>query len=135
LLKKDAFRWGNEAQDAFDRLKAALLSAPVLVLPDFAKQFVVETDASACGLGAVLMQERHSISFISKALSPKQQALSVYEKELFSILMTVKQWPYYLITGPFIIRTDQRSLKHLLTQKVTTPLQHKWLPSLWVITT
>ena len=130
LLKKDAFRWGNDAQRAFEEHKSALSTAPVLALPDVTKTFVVETDASARGLGAVLMQEKHPISFISKALSAKQQALSVYEKELLAILMAVKQWHYYLISGPFTIRTDQQSLKHLLTQKVMTPLQHKWLAKL-----
>ncbi|KAJ0442289.1 putative nucleotidyltransferase, Ribonuclease H [Helianthus annuus] len=130
LLKKDAFKWGEEAQNAFERLKGALTSAPVLTLPDPAKQFVIETDASAGGIGAVLMQERHLVSFLSRALSPRQNALSVYEKELLAIMLAVKQWHYYLITGPFIIRTDQKSLKHLLTQKVTTPLQHKWLAKL-----
>ncbi|KAJ0803307.1 putative nucleotidyltransferase, Ribonuclease H [Helianthus annuus] len=130
LLKKDAFGWNEEAQLAFNQLKSALSSAPVLALPDFSKQFVIETDASAYGLGAVLMQDKHPISFISKALSPKQQVLSVYEKELLAILMAVKQWHYYLVTGQFLIRTDQQSLKHLLTQKVTTPLQHKWLAKL-----
>nr|GEX00394.1 gypsy/Ty3 element polyprotein, putative [Tanacetum cinerariifolium] len=120
LLKKDAFKWGYEAQRAFKELKSALTSAPVLALPDFSKQFVIETDASGYRLDAVLMQEHHPISDLSKALSPKQQTLSVYEKELLAILMAVKQWHYYLITRPFIIRTDQNSLKHLLAQKVTT---------------
>ncbi|KAD2394245.1 hypothetical protein E3N88_41222 [Mikania micrantha] len=130
LLKKDAFQWGREAQDALNRLKVALSSAPVLALPNFSKTFVVETDASACGLGAVLMQDHHPIAFISKALSAKQQTMSVYEKELLAIMMAVKQWHYYLIPHHFIIRTDQQSLKHLMTQKVTTPLQHKWLAKL-----
>ncbi|KAD6454805.1 hypothetical protein E3N88_09511 [Mikania micrantha] len=71
--------------------------------------------------GAVLMQEHHPIAFISKAISAKQQTLSVYEKELPVILMAVKQWHYYLILRPFIIKTDQRSLKHLLTQKLRMP--------------
>nr|GEU34614.1 transposon Ty3-I Gag-Pol polyprotein [Tanacetum cinerariifolium] len=78
----------------------------------------------------LLKTEQHPISFLSKALSPKQQTLSVYEKELLAILMAMKQWHYYLITGSFIIRTDQNSLKHLLAQKVTTPLPHKWLAEL-----
>nr|GEZ57332.1 RNA-directed DNA polymerase, eukaryota, reverse transcriptase zinc-binding domain protein [Tanacetum cinerariifolium] len=124
------YHQGDEAQRAFEELKSALTSAPVLALPDFSKQFVIETDASGYGLGAVLMQERHPISYLSKALLPKQQTLSVYEKKLLAILMTVKQWHYYLITRPFIIRTDQNSLRHLLAQKVTTPLQHKWLAKL-----
>nr|GFA02824.1 hypothetical protein [Tanacetum cinerariifolium] len=120
----------DEVQRAFLDLKTALSTAPVLTLPDFEKQFVIKTDACAYGLGAVLMQEKDPIAFLSKAISPKQQGLSVYKKELLAILMAVKQWHYYLITGPFVIRTDQHSLKHLLMQKVTTPLQHKWLARL-----
>lgn len=130
LLKKDSFGWNPQAQHAFESLKLALSSAPVLALPDHTKPFTIETDASAKGLGAVLMQEKHPIAFISKALSPKQQTLSVYEKELLAILMAVKQWHYYLIIGRFTIRTDQQSLKYLLGQKVTTPLQHTWLAKL-----
>lgn len=87
------------------------------------KTFVVETNASAKGLGAVLMQDKHPIAFISKALSIRQQSLSVYEKELLAILLAVKTWHHYLIMKHFIIKTYQQSLKHLLDQKIITPLQ------------
>ncbi|KAJ0483339.1 putative nucleotidyltransferase, Ribonuclease H [Helianthus annuus] len=76
------------------------------------------------------MQEGHPIAFISKALSIKQQSLSVYEKELLAILMAVKTWHHYLITKKFLIKTDQKSLKYLLDQKITTPLQQTWLAKL-----
>lgn len=130
LLRKDAFSWQEPAQIAFETLKAALSTAPVLALPDMTKVFVIETDASAKGLGAVLMQDNHPIAFISKALSIRQQALSVYEKELLAIIMAVKQWHHLLIIKHFIIKTDQQSLKHLLDQKVVTPLQQTWLSKL-----
>lgn len=130
LLKKDEFKWNEGAEQSFYQLKEALTTALVLALPDLSKEFVVETDASSKGLGAVLMQEGHPLAFISKSLSVRQQSLSVYEKELLAILMAVKHWHHYLITKKFLIKTNHKSLKHLLTQKITTPLQQTWVSKL-----
>lgn len=71
LLKKYSFQWSEVAQDSFEKLKLALTTAPVLAIPDFNKEFIVETDASKTGIGAVLMQESHSLAFISRSLGPK----------------------------------------------------------------
>jgi hypothetical protein len=79
LLRKDAKGWNEQASKTFSQLKVLMTSAPVLALPDFTKAFVVETDASLTGIGAILLQEGHPIAFISKSLGPKQQTLSVYE--------------------------------------------------------
>ena len=73
LLQKDKFEWSSEAAQAFVKLKEAMITAPVLDLPTFHEQFVVETDASTEGIGAVLMQLGHPIAYISKALSLKKQ--------------------------------------------------------------
>ncbi|XP_078160175.1 uncharacterized protein LOC144555649 [Carex rostrata] len=80
LLKKDAFKWNNEAQKAFESLKIAMTQAPILTLPDFSQPFVVEKDASNIGIGAVLLQNKRPIAYLSKQLGPKNQLLSTYEK-------------------------------------------------------
>jgi hypothetical protein len=114
LLKKDAVGWDQEATVAFEALKKEMVNPPVLALPDLNKLFIVETDASGSGIGAVLMQEGHPIAFISKALGPRQQALSTYEREMLAILLAVHKWRQYLWGRPFKIKTDHVSLKYLL---------------------
>ena len=104
-------------------LKQALCTALVLALPDFSLPFHIETDASGSGIGAVLQQNGHPIAFISKALSPRNQGLSVYEKEYLAILMVVEQWRHYLLQGEFFIHTDHHSLIHLNEQRLHTAWQ------------
>ena len=65
-------------------MKDLLVSTPILALPNFDKEFVVEADASGTGIGVVLMQDNHPIAFISRSLNVQQQSLSTYEKELLS---------------------------------------------------
>lgn len=112
-------------QLSFDTLKHALISAPVLVLPDFQQGFTVETDASALGIGAVLSQNGHPIAYISKALGPKAQAMSTYEKECMALIMVVTKWKSYLQHKEFTILTDHRSLIHLGDQKLLEGMQQK----------
>lgn len=68
LLKKEGFRWNTKAEQAFANLKIALAIAPVLALSDFTKTFIIETDPSGIGIGAVLMQDQHPICYISRTL-------------------------------------------------------------------
>lgn len=130
LLKKGEFCWSDEANSAFEALKKVLSVAPILALPDFSKQFEIETDASSGGIGAVLMHGGHPLAFLSKALGLKWQKLSVYEKELLAVVTAVQKWEQYLAGQHFIIRTDQNSLKWLLQQKISTPFQQFWLSKL-----
>ncbi|KAI0510083.1 hypothetical protein KFK09_010683 [Dendrobium nobile] len=96
-LKKDSFNWGPEADSAMEALKRAMVSAPVLALPDFKQQLVVETDASGLGLGAVLMQQGRSIAFYSQVLSGRAKLKSVYERELIAIVKAIQKWRPYLL--------------------------------------
>ena len=66
-----------------------MTQAPILALPDFSKQFVVETYACDNGVGAVLMQEGKPLAYISQGLAPKHLGLSVYDKELIAVLVAV----------------------------------------------
>ncbi|GJT68047.1 putative mitochondrial protein [Tanacetum coccineum] len=130
LLKKNAFKWYANAQTAFEDLKKAMISAPVLQMPDFYYVFVVETDASGLSIGVVLQQNGHPIAFISKTLSPKHQSLSTYEKEFLAVIQALDKWRGYLLDRHFIIKTNHFSLRYLMDQRVTTPPQVKLLPKL-----
>jgi hypothetical protein len=125
LLKKEAFRRTEAAEEAFARLKHAMTTTPVLALPDFTKLFVIESDASGVGIGAVLMQEGQPLAFTSKALSPLHLSMSVYDKEMLTIVHAVTKWRPYLIGRRFQIRTDHRSLKYLLEQRISSMEQQK----------
>lgn len=126
LLKKNClFVWTQAHTAAFQALKDALVSAPVLALPDFSKQFHIQTDASDSGVGAVLLQDGHPLAFVSKSLGPRTSALSTYEKEFLAILVAVEHWRSYLQHAEFLIFTDQRSLMHVTDQRLHTQWQLK----------
>jgi hypothetical protein len=96
LLKKEGFSWDDAATTAFTALKTAVTSAPVLTMPDFAKLFTVECDASTFGFGAVLVQEGHPVAFFSRPVAPRHRSLAAYERELISLVQAVRHWRPYL---------------------------------------
>ena len=126
-LRKDAFGWNEAAFAAFIALKQAMTKALVLSLPDFFKLFVIETDASNSGLGAVLIQEKHPVAFFSKALGTRASLKPIYEKELMAIVFAILKWRHYLLGSKFVVQTDQSSLKFLLEQREVGMKYRKWL--------
>ncbi|MCI32390.1 hypothetical protein A2U01_0053603, partial [Trifolium medium] len=91
-------------------------TAPVLALPNFKEPFVVQTDASDKAMGAVLLQGDHLIAYLSKVFCPRMAKASAYLRELHAVTSAVKWWRQYLLGHFFIIQTDHKSLKELLTQ-------------------
>jgi hypothetical protein len=95
-----------------------MTKAPVLALPNYQNPFVLEADACRYGIGAVLMQDKRPIAFMSQAIGPKVVALSIYDKEELAIIEAIKNWKHYFAGSSLIIRTDRRSLKFIQEQKV-----------------
>ena len=106
------------------------MSVPMLGIPDFSQSFVLETDASGMGIGAVLMQNQQPVAFFSQALPITHRFKAVYERELMAIVLAVQKWRPYLLGKPFVVRTDQKSLKFLLEQRAIGGEYQRWIAKL-----
>jgi RNase H-like domain found in reverse transcriptase len=116
LLKKDEpFNWENKQQQAFDRLKDMLIKAPILTYPNFDQPFVIYTDASGIGLGAILFQikenKEHVITYASRSLNPAEKNYSVTDQECLAVVWAIKHFQHYLGLKPFTIITNHSAFK------------------------
>ena len=127
LLKLNRFEWNATAERAFQQIKVALTTAPVLRLPDFDKLFDVATDASGLGIGAVLSQELHPISFFSEKLSEPKSRYSNYDRELYAVVQALKFWRHYLIHREFTIYSDHEALRYLHSQQKLSARHGRWV--------
>ena len=92
IVKKSVgFKWNDEQDKAFNLLKDKLCPASVLALPDFARAFEVECDASGSGIGAVLMQDRRPIVYFSQKLNGAALNYPIYDKELYALVRTLER--------------------------------------------
>ncbi|CAK9821240.1 Retrovirus-related Pol polyprotein from transposon 17.6 [Anthophora retusa] len=127
LTKKDTpFRWTEKEQNSFDTLKEKLCSSPVLKFPNFNEQFVLTTDASNEGLGAILSQGGHPCFYISRTLNPPEKNYSTTEKELLAIVWSIRRLRQYLLGRRFIIQTDHQALKWLQNCKDPSSRLIRW---------
>ena len=133
LMQKDnMYVWSNACDHAFQTLKNKLTEAPILVHPKFDKQastIILQTDASAIGLGAVLEQEGHVIAYASRTLSTSECNYSVIQRECLAIVWGTKQFQHYLLGRSFELWTDHEPLKWLAGQKMEGIL-YRWAVAL-----
>ena len=119
LTKKDVpFIWATECQAAFSRLKNILTSSPILAYPNFSQPFMLETDASGAGLGAVLAQRTadgtpHPIAYASRSLQGHERNYGITELEGFRVVWAVKHFRPYLYGHKCEVFTDHVALKSL----------------------
>ncbi|XP_066341463.1 uncharacterized mitochondrial protein AtMg00860-like [Miscanthus floridulus] len=102
LLRKNAFLWTDAADAAFTALKSALSAAPILHLPDFDREFVIDCDASGSGFGAVLHQGAGPIAFFSRPFVARHLKVAAYERELIGLAQAIRHWRPYLWGRAFV---------------------------------
>ena len=123
-------RWTPDCEQAFTTLKKALMNKPVLRNPDFQKPFMLQTDASDVGLGAVLSQsddgEEHPVAYYSRKLLPRETRYAAVEKECLAVVEGIRNFRVYLDGTTFVVQTDHRSLKYLHKMKDSTGRLARW---------
>ena len=132
------FQWTPACQEGFDQLKKALTEAPVLAYPDYSKPFILETDASLKGLGAVLSQkgddnEIRVIAYASRSLRPSEKSMRDYSSakiELMALKWSVcDKFKDYLLGSKFTVFTDNNPLCYIKSSKLGAAQIH-WLSEL-----
>ncbi|KAI9173962.1 hypothetical protein LWI28_009417 [Acer negundo] len=111
VIKKNVgFKWGNEQEKAFNLIKEKLTNTHLLALPNFAKAFEIECDASRISIGAVLMQEGRPIAFFSEKISGAALNYPTYDKEMYALHKLNKRhakWVKFIETFPYVIKYNK----------------------------
>ena len=129
--KNGVFEWNDECENAFNKLKIALISAPILAYPMEDGDFIMDTDASNFAIGCVLSQvqdnEEKVIAYGSKALSKEERNYCVTRRELLAVVEFLKKYKHYLGGRPVTVRTDHGSLRWLFNFKNPEQQLARWL--------
>ncbi|CAM5155444.1 unnamed protein product [Natator depressus] len=130
----DMVKWTDAAEGAFTDLQTALCNDPVLIAPDFNREFILQTDASEVGLGAVLSQmvgeEKHLILCLSRELLPREQKFAVVERECLAVKWAMEKLCYYLLGRRFTLVTDHAPLQWMQRNKEKNARVTRWFLSL-----
>ncbi|KAJ9511639.1 hypothetical protein QJQ45_017944 [Haematococcus lacustris] len=130
--KQGKVTWTSTQQSAFDALKQALTSAPILIAPDPTQPYTLRCDASGIGIGAVLSQgtgpAERVVAYHSRKLLPAERNYPTHEQELLSLVEALKVWRHYLLGAHFTLLTDNWANKHLQTQpRLDSRRQARWM--------
>jgi len=132
--KNQPFKWLEQQEIAFQKLKTLLCSAPVLAYPVPGKMFILDTDASNTGLGGVLSQnidgQEKVIAYYSRSLGHAERNYCVTRRELLAALECTKHFHKYLYGQQFKLRTDHAALKWLLQFKNPEGQLARWIERL-----
>lgn len=126
-IRGGKFLWTSEASTSFDLIKQKLITAPILVLPDFSSTFELHCDASKVGIGAILSQHGRPVAYFSEKLSGARSRYSTYDIEFYAVVQAIKHWRHYLFHREFVLYTDHDSLKHLGTQDKVSARHASWI--------
>ena len=126
LLAKDVpFEFTDECLNAFQTLKKALMSAPIIQPPDWSLPFEIMCDSSDYVVGAVLGQTKdkkhHAIAYASKTLTGAQLNYATTKKELLAVVFAIDKFRSYLVAAKIIVYSDHAALKYLLSKKDAKP--------------
>ena len=133
LLKNDTpYIWTEIRQEAFEELKRRLVTAPILAVPDWAKDFHVTLDASGWCLGAVLWQHdkadrERPIYYASRQMSPAERNYTTTEREALAVIYACKKFRHYLLGYKVIFHTDHDSLKYLVNKPDLSGRLARWI--------
>ena len=123
--RPNQLKWGEDQERAFNSLKRSLSSQPVLKLPDLNQEFLLRTDASEKGLGAVLLQDvdgcKKPVAYASRKLLPREQRYAVVEKECLALVWGIQKFAPYLDGSKFVLEVDHKPLAYLNSAKELNP--------------
>ena len=132
LIKKDVvWKWSDECESSFIKLKKALISYPILRQPDFLREFILYTDASGLALGGILAQmdangEEYVCHYASRTLKRSELHYGITEKECLAVLLAIKTFRVYLYGKHFKLITDHSALKWLMSIKDPNGKLARW---------
>jgi hypothetical protein len=131
---KTEWEWGEKQQRAFDELKEALCTAPVLAFPVPDAPYILDTDASLTGIGAVLSQlvdgKEMVLAYSSEALDPAERNYCVTRRELLAVIKALRHFHCYVYKRQFVIRTDHSSLRWLVNFREPKDQLARWVEEL-----